>query len=384
MKNYLKKMFIAVLCLCFILFTACSATPPNTGYGDLLAIMPAATDTPVQDAIGGRWFWTAYEGRVWTCGYQPGEFTSVEEMETWVACVNADGTDAAAMQLLSPFDPALMEQRDQLTAENPDTKYMLYRSLRSMLFNSTGTPYFILQEQMLRLAPQDRFYHPVVDRYILCTVAQDGSLQREMTLTLPDTLTDGDVTFTPKDFLLTDDDTLWVHMSGTAADSSGIQKNVDSFLLRYALTDGSCTARADLQEGYYTYGETGALRQMPDGSLLLFAKPNEMSDYSFFTVTDITGDAPVVSQPIPIAENALPIFGFVPPLNGKPTQDVLVYTGAGVMQCNVQQGTAELLLDWAEHGFGMDNFHANVFCNLEGEVLQILRIGSDGTLHMLP
>ncbi len=384
MKKRICRMIALVLLLATVLsLVGCSKpqTPPksNISYTELMSMMNQSVDSQLPSALSSILGWAAHEGRIWIVGAQPEGFTSVEEIETWVASANADGTDVVTMQLKGEPDPELVQLRDQLAAENPKNTYTLAQLFMRVLFDSQGGLRFILSEQLSCKEPDAEFAHTVRSHFSLCTATADGTLQRNGPLQLPNTFYEEDAAnWFPSDFILSDDDTLWVAMQYTTATGS---MNSTSYL-RFDAADGSCTAQLDLPSGFST--STNALRLQPDGSLLLYACDTN-STFAFFTIDGPGSEQPTLSQPLPIPD-LWPIYngGFVQGLDGKPTEEVMVYGNDGIFRFDLTAASFEKLLDWNTYGIsGTDWTRALFFFPKEGGTMQFLRVGSDRTMNVL-
>ncbi len=356
---------------------------PSITYAELMSMVNQAVDNNLKEVIQGGWYWTGNDDRVWTTGCQTGGFFSIEEMELWIASSKADGTDVVAMQLKLSYEPALLEQREQLAAENPDIAYYLGQSMSGILFNSTSQPYFVVQEQFLGQGPEDEFYQELANQYVLCTGTAEGVLKREFTLQLPESLAAGELLYELSDYVLTDDNTLWVHAAGLKANDNGIRSFTKSSFLRYDLATGQVTAQLDLPENYFMYSAANAVSHQADGSLLVLAQSGVMGAQSIFAITDLAGEAPALSQPYKIVDTLVNPTGFVQPLDGKPSDFVLLQTGSGIAQCDVRAGTAELILRWEDYGFGQSDFLSGLFFWPKGATMQFLRIGLDQDMNIL-
>ncbi len=113
MKGILRRAAALFLAVALALsLTACAAPARNVSYFDLMSVMKRNYEGDINQVINAvhQSAWSVYNGRVWAYGYQTGGFSKIEEIETWIASVNTDGTDLAAMELVFSHLPPWKEK----------------------------------------------------------------------------------------------------------------------------------------------------------------------------------------------------------------------------------------------------------------------------------
>ncbi len=337
---------------------------PAVSYAELMHMMNQTVSSELGQAVGNPGSWTAHNNTLWVVGHQPGQVVDPAQRQLWVASADTDGANVTAMQLTGDFDPALVEMHRTLAAENPANTYTMNRALLNILFDSADRPHFVLYEVLLQQTPETDLAETVKLQFSLCSAGADGALQRAAVLQFPEEL---DITsLFPNWCRLTDDRTLWLYLAGmTDGETAGC-------LLRFDAADGSCTARFDM---------TGlsAPRSMPDGSLLLLGPGSE--GVSFYTLTDLAAETPAFAEAAPCAAGE--VRGFAQPLDGVPTEDILLTSDAGILQYDMAAGTARQLLKWEDYGILSTDVTRALYYYPQGATTQFLRVDGEGGISRL-
>ncbi len=378
---YCKKFFCLLLvCILALGAVGCTRTQlPSISYTELVSIMNQTVDSKLNEAIVPI-DWTAHAGRVWACGYQPDGFSSMEEIEPWIASANADGSNVSAIHLAFEPDKHLVQQKMDLEQENQDLSYHLVATLQSILFDRTDSPYLVLEEQLLAVDDQAQTNTAVVQQHTLCSITAEGALQRQVQLQWPENLADNIFDYRPLrpvDFILCDG-TLWVQLQGNRTNDNSLAAGL---FLRFDTTDGSCTAQLGLPAEYRADSDRNSMRLMSDGSILLYARHSN-NKYDMFTIREATGETPTLSAVIPL--DLARIQGFVPAIDGAPNDRILLRTAKGVSEYDMQTGTLTSLMEWEMYGvLQEDDPTSAMFYFPKGGTLQMLRISKQQGLSVL-
>ncbi len=347
---------------------------PSITHTELMNMMKRSIESELDQVIRGI-DWAAHGDRIWVCGYQAGDFSRMEQMELWVASVNADGSNVSAMQLHLEPDPALVKQKVQLVEKNPALDYQLVLSLESILFDSTGSPRFILCERLMATGADAGA--AAAQQYTLCSLSANGTLRRDAVLQWPQDVAVDVQGAGPLDYVLADDAALWVNMSAQLPQGD----IAAGCYLRFDTADGSCTAKLELPAEYRGFSNRNAMRPMPDGSVLVYAG-KETGACALFTIDGLAQEQPTLSAPIPLVVPN--VEGFVTTLDGVPAAQVLIRAAAGIYQCDVKTGAAQLLTGWDFYGILQDQDPTRaMFYYPQKVTLQFLRIADKSGMTVL-
>ncbi len=352
---------------------------PAIPLSELMSMMNQSVDHAQNDLISAV-DWTAFNGQIWSCGYQKGGTSDPEKMETWITCANTDGSQATATQLTFEPDAALLEKKAQLAGEDPKRTYYLVLALHSILPGSAETPRLILQEQLLAV-DTEKNTTVAAQQYTLCSLSADGSPRRDALLQWPQDLNSQAISYdrlSPLEYFLADDGSLWVNLQGDTSDGD----TVAGCYLRFDAS-GACTARLELPDKYRTYNSENSMQLMPDGDLLLFAHSTD-GGHSLFIIHAPTKEKPTLSGPLPLQTTSNTLNGFITALSGTPGEEVFIHTDKGVIQCDLSTGTSTVLLEWDIYGVLLNqDVTRAMFFYPKNATTQFLRIGAKSGTSIL-
>ncbi len=365
-----RTMLVWALSLLSVGLIGCAKVDSSQSikYSELMSMMNQSVSSELGQAVGDPSGWVTHNDKLWVVGHQPGSVPDSELYQLWVASAGLDGSGVSSMQLTSDFSHSLVQQRDIMASDNPDVTYRINWALSTILFDSADRPHFILYEQLSGQVSDSSYSQPIEIQFTLCSMGTDSVLQRDVELHFPMALTGTDTAVFPNWYRLVNDDVLWVYVSGTVnGESSGT-------LLRFDTTAGDCTAQLPLT------GVSG-VKDMPDGSLLL-VKTNVKQDAAFYRLTEATSESPTLVEVAPLVTSDL-IRGFVQPLDGIPTEDILLLSDTGVVRYDMDNGTIKHLIAWEDYGILDGNTTRIMFYYPKKATTQFLRVSGKNELSVL-
>lgn len=339
-----KALLLAgLLALCL---TGCAKqpeAPPALSYTEMLAMMNQPVENDLSQAISSIYSWSAYDGRLWACGFQPGGFDDIAQVEMWIASMEPAGKDLRSQQVLcQPLSEMLRLQTEYL-AQNPERDCYLLQEPLQMVFDKAGCPHLLLLERLATTDEATGFFVLVSpNHYTLCTIDEQGNLQRGPQLQMPE----DEGLFDCRQVQYVGEDVVWGWITAPIG-----QEIRSSQLLQFSAADGSCKTMLPLPENVYALDWI----LLPDGDLLLCTKHSTTHVSELLVVQGADGDTPSLGETQPLPEHIQCLTGgFVKPISGQPVDEIYLHSSKGLHRYQPEQQTVTDLLQWEEYGVDGD------------------------------
>lgn len=359
-----RRTVCLLVLICFLLagLAGCApkAAPPQPGvtYTQMVGAMNRQLSTQLSQELDQAAWWGVVDGHLMAYGRGPIHEEEPEApIKRLLLDMQPDGSEYASMALTLPpvtgATPRLAELWQEGSvgaAETDDGGFDIpQRSIVGVMAAGDGQLYLLLEDMLFHNYPDEEgVYHSAVPEraLTLCNLGEDGAVQPLFALELPQQAAE-------RAFIefgcLTPDGSLWLAASDYAGMSEG-----DGCLLRYSLADGSLQTTLPLPQGMALHDSGLAL--LPDGSgLALLTQTASQDANGFYTstehlllVSDITGAAPALGDPLPLPDalQHAAILGFAATLGDGP---LLLRAMDGLYAWDPQANTAQKQLAWADY-----------------------------------
>ena len=307
-------------------------------YAQRLGMMNRSIDAAFSKVLAYVYWWGARDGRLWAYGPQTAAFAGGVQPEMWVASADWDGRNMQLTQLTADVAEECQQALQAAEEEYPNAACAAAQELAGLPFGEDGSLRPILHEMVS--IPQGYDRRILYESYTLCTVGENGQLQRGPQLQFPKEYA-GKGNIPLNGMWMESDDAVWLRVD--EVDSPNGLEQI-SVYLRFSAADGSCEAALLLPDGCQAIDQC----RMPDGSWLTLAKKRGR-EYVYFFLSALTGSQPQLSEPVSAGDVNKNVYGFVQPFSVQPSEEVELFGADGIYKSDPRAGTWEIVLRWNDY-----------------------------------